>query len=126
MTDTGFDFTVLSKFRTRLVEHGLERAAFDLLLTAFTDRGLVGAGGRARTDASHVISAVRDPKPLGVGREAVRAALEVLAVTAADWLATVVDIGEWAQRYGTRVDSWRLPSSQADGIGWSRSTAPMR
>ncbi|MGC1210417.1 MAG: IS1182 family transposase [Micromonospora sp.] len=113
LTDTGFDFSVLSKFRARLVEHGLERAAFDLLLQALTDRGLVGAGGKARTDSTHVISAVRDLNRLELAGETVRAALEVLAVTAGDWLATVIDIGEWAQRYGARVDSWRLPSSQA-------------
>jgi hypothetical protein len=59
-----------------------------------------------------VISAVRDLNRLEPAGETVRAAVEVLAVTAADWLATVIDIGEWAQRYGARVDSWRLPSSQ--------------
>ncbi|PWR14698.1 IS1182 family transposase [Micromonospora sicca] len=113
LTDTGFDYTVLSKFRARLVEHGLERVAFDLLLAALTEKGLVGAGGKARTDSTHVISAVRDLNRLELAGESVRAALEVLAVAAPAWLATVIDIGEWAQRYGARVDSWRLPSSQA-------------
>jgi hypothetical protein len=35
----GFDASVLSEFRARLVEHGLEKA-LDLLLTALKDRGL--------------------------------------------------------------------------------------
>jgi transposase len=113
LTDTGFDFSVLSKFRARLVEHGLERAAFDLLLEALKDKGLIAAGGKARTDSTHVISAVRDLNRLELAGESVRATLEVLAVAAPAWLATVIDIPEWSQRYGARVDSWRLPTSQA-------------
>ncbi|MEO3781619.1 IS1182 family transposase, partial [Micromonospora sp. B11E3] len=112
LTDTGFDYSVLSKFRARLVEHGLERAAFDLLLQVLKDKGLIGAGGKARTDSTHVISAVRDLNRLELAGETVRAAVEVLAVAAAGWLATVIDIGEWNQRYGARVDSWRLPTSR--------------
>ena len=32
----------------------------DLLLAALVEQGLVAAGGRQRTDSTHVISAVRD------------------------------------------------------------------
>ncbi|MEX5714001.1 transposase, partial [Parafrankia sp. FMc6] len=60
LTDTGFDATVLSRFRARLADHGLERVVFDRLLQVCRDQGLVGGGGRARTDSTHVISAVRD------------------------------------------------------------------
>jgi Transposase DDE domain len=37
--------------------------------------------------------------------------VEVLAVAAPGWLSTVIDVSDWAQRYGARVDSWRLPPS---------------
>jgi transposase len=113
LTDTGFDFSVLSKFRARLVAHGLERAAFEALLAALKDKGLIGAGGKARTDSTHVISAVRDLNRLELAGESVRAALEALAVAAPAWLATVIDLPEWSRRYGARVDAWRLPASQA-------------
>ncbi|MDH2388425.1 transposase [Streptomyces sp. HNM0663] len=46
LDDPGLDASVLSEFRTRLVEHGMEEKAFDLLLTALKDRGLVKAGGK--------------------------------------------------------------------------------
>src|SRR5436190_1185418 len=36
-----------------------------------------------------------------------------LAVAAPQWLATVIDVAEWAHRYGPRVDGWRLPASAA-------------
>jgi len=112
LTDPGFDASVLSKFRTRLVEHSLEEQVFTTMLTALAGKDLIGAGGKQRTDSTHVISAVRDLNRLELAGESVRACLEALSVAAPDWLATVIDVAEWAHRYGPRIDSWRLPASQ--------------
>jgi transposase len=109
--DEGFDASVLSEFRTRVVEHGLEQRALDRLLSALVDHGLLGPGGRARTDSTHVLAAVRDLNRLELAGESVRAAAEALAAAAPDWLAGVIDATEWARRYGARIDSWRLPAS---------------
>ena len=38
LTDTGFGPTVLSRFRTRLADHGLERVVFDRLVEVCADR----------------------------------------------------------------------------------------
>ncbi|MEU5431688.1 IS1182 family transposase [Streptomyces olivoreticuli] len=113
LTDAGFDFTVLSKFRARITEHGLERIVFDRLVDHCREAGLVGAGGRQRTDSTHVISAVRDLNRLELAGESVRAALEALAVAAPAWLAGQIDVAEFAHRYGPRVNGWTMPSSQA-------------
>lgn len=113
LDDPGFDFTVLSQFRTRLVEHGLEELALEAVLARLREVGLLGAGGMQRTDSTHVISAVRDLNRLELAGEAVRAALEVLAVAAPGWLAGAIDAPGWAPRYGRRIDSWRLPASAA-------------
>src|ERR1039457_839436 len=51
LEDEGFDFSVLSEFRARLVAGGLERAVLDLLLGRLKGLGLVRAGGRQRTDS---------------------------------------------------------------------------
>ncbi|MGW3985454.1 transposase, partial [Streptomyces mirabilis] len=112
LTDTGFDASVLSRFRSRLAGHGMERVVFDRLLEHCKDEGLVAAGGRQRTDSTHVISAVRDLNRLELAGESVRAALEALAVAAPAWLAGHIDVAEFAHRYGPRVDGWRMPSSQ--------------
>jgi transposase len=112
LDDPGFDHSVLSEFRTRVVEHGLEERVLDLLLEALKGKGLVGAGGRQRSDSTHVISAVRDLNRLELAGESVRACLEALAVTAPDWLGATFALGEWGGRYRARVDSWRLPTSQ--------------
>ncbi|MFD4578092.1 IS1182 family transposase [Streptomyces sp. NPDC058417] len=112
LTDRGFDASVLSRFRARLADNGMGRVVFDRLLEYCKDAGLVAAGGRQRTDSTHVISAVRDLNRLELAGESVRAALEALAVAAPLWLAGQIDVTEFAERYGPRTDSWRMPSSQ--------------
>ncbi len=112
LDDEGFDASVLSEFRARVVAHGLEQRVLDLLLAALKDQGLVAAGGKARTDSTHVISAVRDLNRLELAGESVRACLEAVAAVAPDWLPTVIDVADWGRRYGARVDTWRLPTSK--------------
>src|ERR1041384_5445666 len=59
LTDTGFDFSVLSEFRTRLVAGRLEQGLLDAMLARLRERGLLKARGRQRTDSTHVLAAVR-------------------------------------------------------------------
>jgi transposase len=113
LEDEGFDASVLSEFRTRVVEHGLEQRVLDLLLEALVERGLLAADGKARTDSTHVIGAVRELNRIELAGESVRACVEAIAAAAPDWLAAVIDVADWGRRYGARVDSWRLPSSKA-------------
>ena len=59
LTDPGFDHTVLSEFRSRLVESKAEQLLFDTLLTRGRELGLLKKRGRQRTDSTHVLAAVR-------------------------------------------------------------------
>ena len=59
LDDPGFDFTVLSEFRARLVAGSMETEALDALLIALAGRGLVKSGGRQRTDSTHVLGRLR-------------------------------------------------------------------
>jgi transposase len=112
LADPGFEFTVLSGFRDRLLAGGAERVIFDALLARLRELGLVGAGGRARTDSTHVLGRIRDLNRLELAGETVRAALEALAAAAPGWLATVID-SSWQQVYGQRIDAMRLPQDTA-------------
>jgi transposase len=112
LADEGFEFTVLHGFRERLLGGGAERLLFDRLLDALRERGLVKAGGRQRTDSTHVLGRIRDLNRLELAGETVRAALEALAAAAPGWLATVID-ASWQQVYGQRVDGARLPEGAA-------------
>src|SRR5215831_9434769 len=59
LEDSGFDFSVLSEFRSRLIEGNAEHVMFETMLTYFKQQGLIKAGGRQRTDATHVLAKVR-------------------------------------------------------------------
>src|SRR5947209_3236889 len=86
LTDPGFDHTVLSEFRTRLLIGGAERRLLDLLVQCARDRGLLKARGRQRTDSTHVLAAVRALNRVELVTETMRHALTVLAVLAPEWL----------------------------------------
>jgi transposase len=75
LVDPGFDHTVLSEFRSRLIEGKAERLLFDTLLQRLRDQGLVKAKGRQRTDSTHVLAAVRGLNRLERVGETMRAAL---------------------------------------------------
>jgi transposase len=113
LEDPGFDASVLCEFRARVVSHGLEERVLDLLLVALKEKGLVQAGGKQRTDSTHVLAAVRDLNRLELAGESVRACVEALAVAAPGWLAQTIEVASWGKRYTARVDSWRLPTAQA-------------
>jgi hypothetical protein len=78
---------VLSEFRTRVAEHGLEEAALDALLARLTADGLLKASGKQRTDSTHVIAAVRGLHTIELAGESVQKALGALAAACPDWLA---------------------------------------
>jgi hypothetical protein len=112
LEDPGFDASVLSEFRSRLVAGDLMCLALDALLERLAGLRLVKAGGRQRTDSTHVLGAIRELNRLELAGETLRAALEALAVAAPGWLAGVID-ESWQQVYGARIDDLHLPGSRA-------------
>src|SRR6516164_9458009 len=94
LEDSGFDFSVLSEFRSRLVEGHAEYLLFETMLTYFKQQGLVKAGGRQRTDATHVLAKVRALNRAVIVGETLRAALNSLAVVVPNWLHSFVP-PEW-------------------------------
>ena len=107
LADPGFDHSVLSEFRGRVAEHGLEEAVLDALLARLAADGLIRAGGKQRTDSTHVIAAVRALHTAELAGESVRAALEALAAAAPDWLAARLCLSDWERRYGARISTWQ-------------------
>jgi transposase len=112
LTDPGFDASVLSEFRTRLITGAAEFLLFDRLLTWCRDRQLIKARGRQRTDSTHILAAVRALNRLEVVGETMHHALNALAVVAPAWLRAVSD-AEWQGRYARRAEDDRLPTTQA-------------
>ncbi len=98
LDDPGFDASVLCEFRGRLAEGDAE--------------WLLKARGRQRTDATHVLAAVRALNRREVAGETLRHALDSLAVAAPDWPRPRCR-PEWQERYGRRLEDADLPKGQA-------------
>lgn len=60
LDNSGFDASVLTEFRTRLLADGQAERLLTLMLERLRERGLLDKGGRQRADATHVHMAVRD------------------------------------------------------------------
>jgi transposase len=112
LTDPGFDHTVLSEFRSRLVQGQAEPQLLDTLLERCRELGLIRERGRQRTDSTHVLAAVRTLNRLERVGETLRATLNELAVMAPDWLQALAP-AEWYRRYGRRVENYHLPKTDA-------------
>ncbi|MGH3237495.1 MAG: transposase [Streptosporangiaceae bacterium] len=113
LDDPGFDHSVLAEFRAKAAGAGLEQVALDALLERLVSAGLVKAGGKQRTDSTHVVAAVAALNRLELAGEAVRAAAEALAAAHPGWLEQRICVSDWSRRYGTPMTGWRPPASQA-------------
>ena len=120
---TGFDPSVLTEFRARLVHDDRVDGLLNLMLDRLKAAGLVKAGGRQRTDSTHVIAGVRRLNRIETVGETLRAALEAIARINPSWIVPLLEIG-WDERYGRKVETARLLSRKnasaqalADQIG---------
>jgi len=113
LTDPGFDFSVLSEFRDRLLAGSAEELLLDKLLERCRVLGLLKARGQQRTDSTHVLAAVRVLNRLELVAETLRAALNAVATVAPDWLQAVTPLA-WYERYSRRIEESRLPKDTAE------------
>ena len=113
LTDPGFDYSVLSEFRTRLIAGGVEHLLLETMLTYLQERGLLKGRGKQRTDSTHILAAIRTLNRLELVGETMRFALNRLAAVAPAWLQTHLQPG-WLERYGARVENYRLPRTEAE------------
>jgi len=113
LTDPGFDASVLCEFRSRLLAGGADKLLLEKLLDRCKSLELLKSQGRQRTDSTHVLARVRATVRLECALEALRHALNSLAVAAPDWLREHSP-ADWVDRYGRRCDESRLPSAEAD------------
>jgi transposase len=113
LADPGFDFSVLSKFRSRLLAGSAELLLLERMLERFKAQGLLKPRGKQRTDSTHVLAAIRTLNRLESVGETLRAALNAVASVAPEWLGEQAP-PEWFDRYSHRIEESRLPKGQAE------------
>lgn len=112
LTDPGFDFSVLSEFRSRLVGGNAERLLLDKMLVHFREKGLLKRRGQQRTDSTHVLAAIRHLTRIEFVAETIRATLNALGRNAPKWLAPRLE-PHWREWYEHRIESYRFPKGEA-------------
>jgi transposase len=113
LSDAGFDYSVLSEFRSRLLAGKAEERLLDKLLEVFKAHKLIKERSRQRTDSTHIQAAVRRINRLEKVGETLRYALNDLAQVAPEWLQTRLP-ADWYVRYGTRIEGYRLPKEAVE------------
>src|SRR5882724_8089191 len=113
LTDPGFDFSVLSEFRDRLLAGSAEELLLDKLLERCRAMGWLKARGAQRTDSTHVLAAIRVLNRLELVVETLRAALNAVATVAPAWLQAACPLA-WYERYSGRIEEARLPKDTAE------------
>jgi transposase len=113
LTDVGFDHTVLSEFRSRLIEGNAEQRLLDLLLERCREGGWLKARGRQRTDSTHVLAKTRALNRTLCVAQTMVYVLNVLSEVAPDWVRAYVP-ASWVERYGERLEHERLPKEEEE------------
>jgi transposase len=121
----GFNFSVLSEFRERLLAGSAEERLLDKLLERCRALHWLTARGQQRTDAPHVLAAIRVLNRLERVAETLRAALNAVATVAPDWLQALSPLA-WFERYSRRIEESRRPKGQGRGRDASYPAPPGR
>lgn len=111
LEDTGFNFSVLSEFRDRLISGSCEVLLLTRLLERCRELELIKIRGKQRTDATYILGAVRELTRLEQVGESLRAALNEIAGLAPYWLQAWVP-ADWYEQYERRIEHERLPKSK--------------
>lgn len=115
LDDAGFDFSILSEFRGRLLNGEAEGRLLDVMLRLFVERKWLKAKGKQRTDSTHILAAVRNLNRLEIVGETLHHALNILAQVDPSWLKTQIT-PDWFDRYGRRFSDFRLPKTKGTRI----------
>src|SRR5438270_2284766 len=97
LDDPGFDHTVLTDFRQRLLSAQAQELLLEPILQLCRERGWLKARGKQRTDATAVLARVRALNSLESVGESMRAALNALAQQEPQWLQAHLN-PEWFDR----------------------------
>ena len=110
LTDEGFDFSVLSEFRQRLLDHEAGTQLLNQMLSQFQEMGLLNSS-KQRTDSTHIVANVRDLNRLEFVGRTLQQALDAIASVAPIWLQTWVS-PDWFTRYSKPLSEFILPQSK--------------
>ena len=122
---SGFHYSDLCNFRKRLLKYGQESQVFEKVVDYLQEQSYVKAGGKQRTDSTHIIGAVRDLSAIDLVQETIHVTLQALTSTDAPWTlrylpASFVETYAPRQRYEwtSKEDLNQAPQTAAQDGEW--------
>jgi transposase len=107
----GFDWSVLSEFRQRLLDHKQDRLVFDQFLSRLRKLGLIKRRGRVRTDSTHMLGVVERLSQLELVTESIRVALVAVTALAPSWVERMLP-DSFVERYSEEQSEYGLSQEQ--------------
>jgi transposase len=104
---SGFHYSDLCNFRKRLLAHGREGVVFERIVAYLRERGYVKAGGKQRTDSTHIVGQVMALSRLELVWETIRVALNALISADAPWVLKWLP-SSFVEVYSVRRSDYRL------------------
>jgi transposase len=101
LEDSGFDFSVLSEFRDRLMEGKAEQRVFEKLVEEIRGMGLIKEQGKQRTDSIAMLTKVRRLCRVETVVETLRLAIVAIVDTDREWSEEMIP-PSWEAKYGER------------------------
>lgn len=107
----GFDFSVLSDFRARLLAHDASARLFDTLLSQLRELGLLKRRGRQRTDSLAVLARIHLLTRIELVAETLRLAIRAVVQADPIWAHATIPPA-WQEWYGQRCVAERLSEAE--------------
>jgi len=101
LEDEGFNFSVLSEFRDRLIDGKAEGRVFETLVVQIREMGLIKEHGKQRSDSIAMLSKVRWLGRLELAVETLRLAVVSLVNVDCKWSGEILP-PSWEDKYGER------------------------
>lgn len=103
----GFNYSDLSNFRARLLEHEAERLVFEKVLGWIASLGFVKKHGMQRSNSTHVLGNVERLSRLEMVWETMRVTLRAMKRAAPEWYEEVIPAA-FDEAYVKRQSDWRM------------------
>jgi transposase len=101
LEDAGFDFSILSEFRDRLIEGQAEQRVFEKLVEEIRAIGLIKERGKQRSDSIAMLVKVRRLSRIEMVVETLRLAVVAVVEAHREWCEEIIP-PSWEDRYGER------------------------
>ena len=114
LEDVGFDFSVLSEFRDRLIEGQAEKRVFEKLVGEIRALRLIKERGKQRSDSIAMLVKVRRLSRIEMVVETLRLAMVALVEENREWCEEIIP-PSWEDKYGERFVRQRYSEQEWKG-----------